>query len=592
MAALLQSMHIGKRQSSPTSVSPAPSKGGRVANLLSALQKDTSRIATGLRSTTTSILAAIPRPKSKAAVDRRKRPATTPAYLEPCYTWLLNNLHNPYPSHEERLRFSVDTGSSMKDIAAWFISARQRIGWSELRAKQFGRSQIGIVKAASRFWPERDTNLPLPPDIELRFAEIDANARSLYAGKFEQSDALRETLKRLQQAQTQDSKITSSDVTPSRGKKRAAAEAGLEIPNEPGPSKKTRRPTTSHHRSASLAAQPTASSKLEKRRHASLPSFGTAHQARASSSSSLAVKAVPAPLPPPLPKFGETSLAAPAISSISLKRSRDSEESSNGEPSKRHRTLPTWPDPQKLPLRSKSSRRRTSTSSSPSSERAAHRDRRRVASDPQPSTTQPLPLDKASARASSLPPLPDPASGLPAPILPWPLPPSPPPQLVSTPSTDLSADLPTPQSDMAFLTMDDASCTWAIDGVSQFDVNAVPDPNSLDMTLGDPFLQGDPYFNMPATFADIDWDALLSQPLPCEPQPLPWESQPLRCEPQPLPCEPLTTAQWDIYGTSTEPAYCGQDTFASTYGDELPLGQFLTGFTDDLIAPESIAATA
>lgn len=145
---------------------------------------------------------------------------------------------------------------------------------------------------------------------------------------------------------------------------------------------------------------------------------------------------------------------------------------------------------------------------------------------------------------------------------------------------------------MAFLTMDDASCTWAIDGVSQFDVNAAPDPNSLDMTLGDPFLQGDPYFNLPATFADIDWDALLSQPLPCEPQPLPREPQPLRCEPQPLPCEPLPTAQWDIYGTTNEPTYYGQDLLAPTYGDELPLGQFLTGFTDDLVAPEPIPATA
>nr|AAB22023.1 A42 mating-type factor beta 1-1 gene product [Coprinus cinereus, Peptide Partial, 44 aa] [Coprinopsis cinerea] len=44
--------------------------------------------------------------------------------------WLKDNWYNPYPSGEVRTQIARQTRTSRKDIDAWFIDARRRIGWN------------------------------------------------------------------------------------------------------------------------------------------------------------------------------------------------------------------------------------------------------------------------------------------------------------------------------------------------------------------------------------------------------------------------------------------------------------------------------
>lgn len=109
-------------------------------------------------------------------------------YIGSCYTWLLNNLHNPYPSRiikERLLRAALGDAQRTKasgflspppspkrsitplpsdtvtldDIDNWFIAARARIGWSELRDAKFDGSRSLMLQAARLMWcsqEERD----------------------------------------------------------------------------------------------------------------------------------------------------------------------------------------------------------------------------------------------------------------------------------------------------------------------------------------------------------------------------------------------------------------------------------------------------
>ncbi|KAF8203826.1 C-terminal domain of homeodomain 1-domain-containing protein [Pholiota molesta] len=117
-----------------------------------------------------------------------------PPYLESAYTWLLANLHNPYPSKETKIDISRTTGTSYKDIDAWFVNVRKRIGWNTLRIRHFNNKRSNIVKAASQFFkptsqPSSSTldNPVHSSDYGLEFAAIEACAQDLYSQKFTQT---------------------------------------------------------------------------------------------------------------------------------------------------------------------------------------------------------------------------------------------------------------------------------------------------------------------------------------------------------------------------------------------------------------------
>jgi hypothetical protein len=110
-------------------------------------------------------------------------------YIELSYRWLLDNIHDPYPSTSVRDSIARKTGSARKDIDSWFIDARKRMGWNALRKNHFSNKRINIVDAATRFFVGSDPHQPLDnPQIELEFAAIEVQAKDLYSERFSESD--------------------------------------------------------------------------------------------------------------------------------------------------------------------------------------------------------------------------------------------------------------------------------------------------------------------------------------------------------------------------------------------------------------------
>ncbi|KAI5897802.1 uncharacterized protein SCHCODRAFT_02684088 [Schizophyllum commune H4-8] len=271
-----------------------------------------------------AVAAALPTHATRKASSSRHKPAMSKVN-EPCYRWLLNHLYNPYPTREEWEALSKESKTSVKEVASWFMSARKRIGWSLLRANRFGRSQIGIVEAASRFWPVRDASNPLPPDLEVRFAEIEANANSLYSHILHPNTAL---LKKARHRAEWRAPTQTPESPANHIKKRSSADAELD---SAGPSAKRQ----SLPRREAVPTPAEAPS-----RHSMASSSLTPSRSKRESKGPPSCAPPPACIscpPPTLHKFGEPSLCAKRPPPADVE-----------EPSaKRPRTLPVWRDPRK-----------------------------------------------------------------------------------------------------------------------------------------------------------------------------------------------------------------------------------------------------
>nr|BAH22610.1 homeodomain protein [Pholiota nameko] len=124
-----------------------------------------------------------------------------PVYVKPCCQWLLNNLHNPYPAKSVRNSICRQTGYSIKDIDAWFVDARKRIGWNQLRRTHFANKRERIIDAATSFFKPYRTfvignalhEFPLAglTDYSMIFIEMEECARRLFSDKFEETSLAR-----------------------------------------------------------------------------------------------------------------------------------------------------------------------------------------------------------------------------------------------------------------------------------------------------------------------------------------------------------------------------------------------------------------
>jgi hypothetical protein len=110
--------------------------------------------------------------------------STLPLYVKPAYTWLMENLHNPYPSKHVKAKLSRESGCNVKDIDNWFINVRRRIGWNRVRRVHFANKRQEILSAAARFFGKTGGSQNLDPHLEMEFASIQNLAETLYNDKF------------------------------------------------------------------------------------------------------------------------------------------------------------------------------------------------------------------------------------------------------------------------------------------------------------------------------------------------------------------------------------------------------------------------
>ena len=110
--------------------------------------------------------------------------STLPLYVKPAYTWLMENLHNPYPPKHVKAKLSRESGCNVKDIDNWFINVRRRIDWNRVRRVHFANKRQEILSAAARFFGKTDGSQILDPHLEMEFASIQNLAETLYNDKF------------------------------------------------------------------------------------------------------------------------------------------------------------------------------------------------------------------------------------------------------------------------------------------------------------------------------------------------------------------------------------------------------------------------
>lgn len=95
--------------------------------------------------------------------------------------WLLDNLHNPYPSNTVKRSMRGSRELSGRTVNEWFTKARQRIGWTRLLRDRFGGCRSAATDAAFRVFVRDDPRCPLDVELYAAFIAMKAHATLVYS---------------------------------------------------------------------------------------------------------------------------------------------------------------------------------------------------------------------------------------------------------------------------------------------------------------------------------------------------------------------------------------------------------------------------
>ena len=111
----------------------------------------------------------------------------SPPFLAATHQWLLDNLHNPYPTSEVKARIATASSCQVSSINSWFINARRRIGWTTLCRKHFSNRRADMIDAAYRALVEENPQRMLSPELSHSFVTMKVAAEALYPPTFTRS---------------------------------------------------------------------------------------------------------------------------------------------------------------------------------------------------------------------------------------------------------------------------------------------------------------------------------------------------------------------------------------------------------------------
>lgn len=100
--------------------------------------------------------------------------------------WLSLNYYNPYPSNMVRDEISEQANWSRKDVDAWFLEARKRIGWNDIRRTFFNNKRAGAVEGATKFF--HCSSASFSPALEQAFVNMKSCVEELYIEPFRPSE--------------------------------------------------------------------------------------------------------------------------------------------------------------------------------------------------------------------------------------------------------------------------------------------------------------------------------------------------------------------------------------------------------------------
>ena len=132
-------------------------------------------------------------PHSQAVVPRRLLFPDLPSSAIPkilgqqklldsyAYSWLTQNIHDPYPSSAQVQMISDISDASTAQVELWFQEVRDSIGWSKLSHDFFAGSVSATVAAARRVFLKRERDRNISFDIVFAFTAVKASAETLFS---------------------------------------------------------------------------------------------------------------------------------------------------------------------------------------------------------------------------------------------------------------------------------------------------------------------------------------------------------------------------------------------------------------------------
>nr|AGS09222.1 b1 homeodomain mating type protein [Heterobasidion occidentale] len=113
-------------------------------------------------------------------LDNSRLPSSTDLTpTEAVHSWLLENIHNPYPSASVKKDLAASCGTPVEYIASLFNDTRERIGWTTLARHRFEGKRSPIIDAACRALVTPDPTRPLPLDLKNAFTIVKKNIETL-----------------------------------------------------------------------------------------------------------------------------------------------------------------------------------------------------------------------------------------------------------------------------------------------------------------------------------------------------------------------------------------------------------------------------
>lgn len=113
--------------------------------------------------------------------------SSLPTFVPLAYTWLLQNLHHPYPSLETKSSIAAKSNGSLSSIGAWFTSVRRRMGWTAICRNHFRNCRTDTLDAAYRALVKEDPERRLSSEITQAFMEMKVTTECLYSSIFTRS---------------------------------------------------------------------------------------------------------------------------------------------------------------------------------------------------------------------------------------------------------------------------------------------------------------------------------------------------------------------------------------------------------------------
>lgn len=94
------------------------------------------------------------------------------------YRWLMQNMHNPYPTATQMQIISDESLASMAQAELWFQEVRDTIGWTRLSNEFYAGSLDATTAAAKRVYLEHDNTIPF--DVAFTFAAVKSSMEALF----------------------------------------------------------------------------------------------------------------------------------------------------------------------------------------------------------------------------------------------------------------------------------------------------------------------------------------------------------------------------------------------------------------------------